>query len=90
MLGRRQTIFLTPYFQCGKKFVFIFVYVMNMRDDFLCLPSWHHGKQNKLSCKSHGILLSDFCGNSIMVGSDIPITTYIHFDLNIPMSPPVT
>ena len=28
---------------------------MNPRDDLLCLPSWHHGKQCRLS--------SDFCAN---------------------------
>ena len=63
MLGGRQTIFLTPYFQFEKRFDFVFVYVMNTCDYFLCLPSWHHGKRSKLSWKSHGILLSDFCGN---------------------------
>ena len=36
---------------------------MIRRDDVLCLPSWHHGKQQKLSWKNHGILLSDFFGN---------------------------
>ena len=25
-----------------------------MHDDLLCLPSWHHGKQRKLSWKRHG------------------------------------
>ena len=63
MLGGRQTIFLTPYFQFEKIFYFLFVYVMNTCDYFLCLPSWHHGKWHKLSWKSHGILLSDLCGN---------------------------
>ena len=43
MLGGRQTIFLTPYFQFGKKFDFLHY--------FLCLPSWHHGKRLKLSWK---------------------------------------
>ena len=44
MLGGRQTIFSTPYFQFEKKFDFLFVYVMNTRDYFLGLPSRHHGK----------------------------------------------
>ena len=65
MLGGRQTIFLSPYFQYEKRFDFLFVYVMNTCDYFLCLPSWHHGKRRKLSWKSHGILLSDFCGNPV-------------------------
>ena len=32
---------------------------------FAFLRSWHHGKQSKLSWKSHGILSSDFCGNLV-------------------------
>ena len=56
-------MFLTPYFQFENKSGFLFVYVMNMRDDFLCLSSWHHGKQLKVSRKSHGILLSHSYGN---------------------------
>ena len=44
------------------------MYVLHS-DELLCLPSWHHGKQRTLSRKSHGILLSDFCGN--------PVLTYI-------------
>ena len=51
MLGGRQTIFLTPYFQFEKRFDFLFVYVMNTCDYCLCLPSWHHGKRRKLSWK---------------------------------------
>ena len=51
MLGGRQTLFLTPYFQFEKRFDFLFVYVMNTCDYFLCLPSWHHGKRRKLSWK---------------------------------------
>ena len=51
MLGGRQTIFLTPYFQFENKFDLLFVYVMNTCDYFLCLPSWHHGKRRKLSWK---------------------------------------
>ena len=73
MLGGRQTIFLTPYFQFEKRFDFLFVYVMNTCVYFLCLPSWHHGKRRKLSWKSHGILLSDFCGNPA------PCSTVVHF-----------
>ena len=71
MLGGRQTIFLTPYFpyfQFEKRFDFMFVYVMNTCDYFLCLPSWHHGKGvncDGKSWKSHGILLSVFCGNPV-------------------------
>ena len=34
-----------------------------MHDDLMCLPSLHYGKQHKLSWKSPGIILSDFCGN---------------------------
>ena len=49
MLCRGQTIFLTPDFQFEKRFDFLFVYVMIMCDDILCLPSWYHGKQCKLS-----------------------------------------
>ena len=63
MIGRRKTVFLTPYFQFKKKFDFLFVYVMNMLDDLLCLLSWHLGKQCNLTWKCHGILLSDFCRN---------------------------
>ena len=44
---------------------------MNMRDDLLCLPSWHLGKQWKLSWKSPGNLLSDFCGNPVMVNDAV-------------------
>ena len=51
MLGGRQTIFVTPYFQFEKRFDFLFVYVMNTGNYFLCLPSWHHGKRRKLSWK---------------------------------------
>ena len=40
MLGRRQAIFSTPYFQFEKGFDFLFVYVMNLRDDRLRLASW--------------------------------------------------
>ena len=60
MLGRRQTIFLTPYLNLKRDLIFdsnIRIY------DLLCLLSWHHGKQRKLSWKGRGILLSDFCGN---------------------------
>ena len=71
MLGGRQTIFSTPYFQFEKKFDFLFVYVMNTCVYFLCLPSWHHGKWRKLSWKSHGILLSDFCGNHDYTADDL-------------------
>ena len=65
MLGSRQTIFSTLYLQFEKRFYFIFLiyvilYVMNMRDDRLCLPFRHHGKQRKLSWKRRGNLLSDF------------------------------
>ena len=67
MLGRRQTIFSTPYFQF-ERFYFIFVHVMNMHDDLLCLPFWHHWKQHKVPWKSHVILLSDFCGNHVNRG----------------------
>ena len=35
MLGGRQTIFLTPYFQFEKKFDFLFVYVMNTVFDLI-------------------------------------------------------
>ena len=65
MLGRRQTIFLTPYFKFEKRLhlLFVYIYAMNMCDDLLCLPSWYHGKHCKLSWKSHVILLSDFGGN---------------------------
>ena len=63
MLGGRQTIFSTSYFQFKKKFDFLFVYVIIFCDYFLCLPSLHRGKWRKLSWKSHGILLSDFFGN---------------------------
>ena len=59
MLVRRQTIFSTHYFQFVKRSAFIFVYVMNVRNDLLCLPSWHRGKQRKLSWKNRGIKLSD-------------------------------
>ena len=58
MAGRRLTIFLTPYFQFETRFDFMFV-------NLLCLPSWNFGNQCKLSWKSHGILLSDFCGNPV-------------------------
>ena len=51
MGGFRQTIFSTPYFQFEKRIDFLFVYVMNTCDYFLCLPSWHHGKRRKLSWK---------------------------------------
>ena len=51
ILGGRQTIFSTHYFQFEKRFDFICVYVMNTCDCFLCLPSWHHGKQRTLSWK---------------------------------------
>ena len=37
MLGRRQTIFLTPHLQFENRFDFLFVYVMNACDDLLCL-----------------------------------------------------
>ena len=47
MLDRRQTIFLTPSFQFEKRSDFLLVYVTNTRNDLLCLPSWHHGKQSK-------------------------------------------
>ena len=69
MLGMRQTIFSTLHFQLKKRFDFLFVYFTEhyhespTPDDLLCLPSWHHGKQRKLSWKSPGILLSDSCGN---------------------------
>ena len=43
-----QTIFSTPYFQFKKRFYFLFVYVMNTCDYFLCLPSWHHTRYKKL------------------------------------------
>ena len=66
MLCMRQTILSTPYFQFEKRFDFLFVYVMNMHDHFLCLPSWHHGKRRKLIWKSHGILLADFRGNPVV------------------------
>ena len=33
---------------------------MNLHDDLLCLPSWHHGKHRKLPWKSHGILIFYF------------------------------
>ena len=66
MLVGRQTILSTPYFQFEKKFDFRFMYVMHTCDYFLVsLPDIMengvncHGK----SWKSHGILLSDFCGN---------------------------
>ena len=36
-----------------------------MHGDLLCLPSWHQGKRRKFSWKSHGILLSDFGGNTV-------------------------
>ena len=49
MLGRRQAVFSTAYFQFEKRFDFLFVYVMNTRDDLLCLPSLHLGKWHKLS-----------------------------------------
>ena len=62
---QEQTICATPYFQFEKRFDFLFVHVMNMRDDLLRLPSWHRGKVRKLSSKSHDILLSDFCGNPV-------------------------
>ena len=39
--------------------------MVNTCNDLLCLPSWHHGKQYKLSWKTHGILLSDFCGDPV-------------------------
>ena len=59
MLGGRQTIFLTPYFQFEKRFDFLFVYVMNTCDYFLfCLPGI---MENGVYC--HGILLSDFSEN---------------------------
>ena len=51
MLGGRQTIFCTPYFQFEKRFDFLSVYVMNTCEYFLCLPSWHHGKRRELSWK---------------------------------------
>ena len=62
MIGRRQTIFSTPYFQFENNFHFLFVYVMNTCDDLLYLPSWHHGKQCQMSWKSHGILVLDVRG----------------------------
>ena len=67
MIFRRQTIFSTPYFQFEIKSDFLFVFVMNVHDDLLCLSPWHHGKQWKLSWRRHGILLSDFCGNPVHV-----------------------
>ena len=51
MLGGRQTIFSTPYFQFEKRFDFLFVYVMNTWDYVLGLHAWHHGKRRKLSWK---------------------------------------
>ena len=41
--------------------------MINTHDDRVCLPSWHHGKQRKLSCESHGMFLSDFCWNPLGV-----------------------
>ena len=55
MLGRSQTIFSPPYVQFEKIFDFLVVLMMNTGDDLLCLPSGHHGKQWRLSWKSHGI-----------------------------------
>ena len=46
MLGGRQTLFSTPYFQFENKFDFLFVYVMNTCDYCMCLNSWHHGKRH--------------------------------------------
>ena len=64
MLGGKQSIVSTPYFQFEKRFDFLFEYVMNTRDDLMCWPHWwHHGKQCKLSWKSPAIVLSNFCGN---------------------------
>ena len=50
MLGGRQTIFLTPYFQFEKRFDFLFVYVMNTCDYFLCLPSGHSMSDQRVFC----------------------------------------
>ena len=74
MLVGRQTIFSTPYFQFEKKFDFLFVYVMNTCEYFLCLPSWHHEKWCNLSWKSHekvrkshGTFLAYFCRNPVLI-----------------------
>ena len=50
------------FFSLKRTFTFLFVYVMNMHDDRVCLPGI---VENKVNChgKSHGILLPDFCGN---------------------------
>ena len=74
MLGRRRTIFLTPYVQFEKRFGFLFEYVMNMRDDLLCLPSWHHGRdvdfyyQISVVRVAHRLAMTTGCG----VSSSIP------------------
>ena len=66
MLGGRQTIFLTPYFQFEKRFTFFpCMWWIRAIIFCVCLPGIMengvncHGK----SWKSHGILVSDFCGN---------------------------
>ena len=51
--------------------------MVNMHDDVLCLPSWHHGKRRKLSWKSHGILLSEFCVNMVVAMNFLHMKIYI-------------
>ena len=79
MLGRRETLFLTPYFQFEKRFDFL---VINTHDDLLCLPSWQHGKQGKMSWKNHGILLCDFCGNPDVMFSGVWDDLHEQLDLS--------
>ena len=43
------------------------VRVLNMHDDLLYLPSWHHGKQCELSWERHGI--DDFRGACAVKGN---------------------
>ena len=70
MLGRRQTIFSTPYFQFEERFDFILYICVGIRAMIFCgcVPGImenivnYHGKYRKLSWKSNvGILFSDFC-----------------------------
>ena len=69
MLGRRQTIFSTPYFQFEERFDYIFVYMCwNTCDVLLWLPGNYHGKYRKF-------LMEKSCGNFIfrflwLVGSN--------------------
>ena len=68
MLGRKQSIFSTPYFQFEERFDFLFAYVTNTCDDLLCLSYRHHGNRRKLSWKNYGKVMEFFY--QISVGTD--------------------